>query len=102
MLADVDKTWDQLSEDMAPKDMEVAPTEDAFQSLDGEVEDAIATSIMEMKIPNIVFEDAGVMDVLEALQNQIRRFESNGTRAGRNINLTTNFGKADSPATRRL
>ncbi|MBQ4635106.1 MAG: hypothetical protein IJB64_01585 [Akkermansia sp.] len=102
MLADVDKTWDKLSEDMAPKDMEVAPTEGDFQALDGEVEDAIATSIMEMKIPNIVFEDAGVMDVLEALQNQIRRFESTGTRAGRNINLTTNFGKADSPGYKEI
>ena len=95
MLADVDALWDKTSYDMAPSDLEVGGTVDEFQSLDGEVEDSYATAIAEMKLPNIVFEDAGIMDVIEALQNQIRRFESNGARAGRSINITTNFGKPD-------
>ncbi len=102
MLADVDELWDKTSFDVEPVDMDVASGGEDFQAIDGEVEDSYAAAISEMKIPNIVFEDAGVMDVIEALQNQIRRFESNGARAGRNINITTNFGKPDSPGYKEI
>lgn len=95
MLADVDKQWDSLPLVEGVVDQEIAG-EDSWQAVDSEVEDAYAEAIAEMKIPSIVFEDAGIMDVLEALQNQIRRFEASATYSGRNINLTTNFGKPDS------
>lgn len=95
MLADVDKLWDKTNVDGRPTDMDSSGSAPS-SSVDSEVQDAFATAVSEMRIPSIVFEDAGVMDVLEALQNQIRRFESNGTSSDRPINLTTNFGKPDS------
>lgn len=104
MTAEVDALWDTLEVDAAPSDLDVAVESavEEYQSIDGEIQEAYATSISEMKIPNIVFEEAGIMDVLEALQNQIRRFESTGVKGGRNINLTTNFGKQDSPGYKEI
>lgn len=103
MLADVDAVWDTIEIDSAPVDREIASSAvEEYQSIDGEVQDGYATAITEMRIPNIVFEDAAITDVLEALQNQIRRFESSGTQAGRSINLTTNFGSVDSPGYKEI
>ena len=95
MLADVDQQWDFNVADTLPADQQ--QTAAVAEEVDSEIEDAIATGISEMKLPAINFEDASVTDVLEALQNQIRRFESKGTSVGRAINLTTNFGTPDSP-----
>lgn len=64
---------------------------------DTEAETRIGAAIGEMVMPQVVFDDATVGDVMEALQAQIRRFEASGaSSAGRPINLTANFGTADS------
>ena len=96
MLADVDAQWDKTNPAGAPKDEDTSNAVPSLAGVDTELQDAYATGLAEMTIPSIVFEDAGIMDVLEALQNQIRRFEAQGTSAGRAINLTTNFGNPDS------
>lgn len=97
MLADVDKLWDETKPEGAPSDEDTSnATAPVLAGVDTELQDAFATGLAEMKIPSIVFEDAGIMDVLEALQNQIRRFEAQGSSAGRAINLTTKFGNPES------
>ncbi len=99
MLADVDEQWDMTGYDIAPKDIETAQDAGAAQASEaGEFEEAVATAITDIKIPNISFEEAGIMDVIDALQHQIRRFEGERPQADRRaINITTNFGTPDSP-----
>jgi len=100
-LADVDALW----EEGAPADVSVvAPAEasDASQVADEELINSYSTRLSEMVMPSIVFDDASVADVLEALQNQITRFESQGAPSGRHINLIPNFGLPDSPGYREL
>lgn len=102
MLSDVDSLWDMNRTKDAPEEL---PAEDSTFSpgLDRELQDAYAGRLEEMVLPSIVFDEATITDVIEALQNQISRFESaNGLRAGRHINITTNFGTADTPAYKEL
>ncbi len=62
-----------------------------------ETEARIAEALREMRLAQISFEDASVMDVVEALQGQIRRAEAEGMPAGRHINISPNFGVKGSP-----
>lgn len=62
-----------------------------------ETEARIAAALREMRLAQISFEDASVMDVVEALQGQIRRAEAEGMPAGRHINISPNFGVKGSP-----
>lgn len=96
MISDVDKQWDMTGYDIAPKDMDVSSSGEDVSGIDDTFEDVVAASVAEIRISNISFEDAGIMDVIDALKNQIRRAESKASRAGRVINITTNFGKPDS------
>lgn len=95
-LSEVDKAWE-----------EPAPAEDAVGALaatesgavvrqDAETEDGIASALKEMVLPQIVFEDAPIKDVVEALQGQIARFEAQGQGAARKINIVANFGERES------
>ncbi|MDO5473144.1 MAG: tetratricopeptide repeat protein [Akkermansia sp.] len=100
MLAKVDKQWVESVDDGAPDDK---ATEETFSpGIDAELQNAYARRLEEMVIPTIVFDDAIITDVIEALQNQINRFESSGVRADRYINLTMNFGSPESPAYKQL
>lgn len=92
-LAEVDATW----EEPVPQDAEIADAGAAPQQgevlEDDEAQSRIAVALREMKLPQVTFDDAPVMDVIDALQAQIRRFETNGSSsAGRAVNLTANFG----------
>ena len=100
-LAEVDAQWE---EGMPTDTGIVAPAEasDVSQVADEELINSYSTRLSEMVMPSIVFDDASVVDVLEALQNQITRFESQGVQAGRHINLIPNFGLPDSPGYREL
>lgn len=97
-LEDVDATWhpgaqtDDLDDSVPAA---VAQSGDAVPE-DLEAENRIAAALQDMVMPQITFDDASVMDVMEALQAQITRFEQNGKGAGRHINLTSNFGTVDS------
>lgn len=92
-LAEVDATWDEP----VPQDAEIADAGAAQQQgevmEDEEAQGRIAAALREMKLPQVTFDDAPVMDVIDALQAQIRRFETSGaSSAGRAVNLTANFG----------
>lgn len=96
-LNDVDKLWEE------PLPVDHALVTVAEQTSEGEVlEDAelqsrIGAAIKEMVLPQVVFDDVPVSDVVDALQAQITRFESSGASdAGRHINLTANFGTVGS------
>lgn len=103
-LTEVDSKW--VSESITTaKEMDLpsaAPAETEPLPEDAEVETRIANALEQMVLPQIVFDEAGVMDVIEALQAQIRRFEQNGTGAGRPINLTPNFGATDSEGYKKI
>lgn len=93
-LAEVDSHWvsESITAAQEPGVPSAAPSETEVLPEDAEVEARIANALQEMVLPQIVFDEANVMDVVEALQAQIRHFEQNGTGAGRPINLTTVFG----------
>lgn len=95
-LSEVDKSW----EEPAPVENvigEYATTESgSVVREDAETEERIAAALKEMVLPQIVFEDATIRDVVEALQGQIARFEAQGQGAGRKINILTEFGDRES------
>ena len=95
-LSEVDSAWEEPlpAEEMVG---ELAATESgSVVRQDAETEDRIAAALKEMVLPQIVFEDAPIKDVLEALQGQIARFETEGHSAGRKINIVPNFGDRES------
>ncbi|MCQ2364464.1 MAG: tetratricopeptide repeat protein [Akkermansia sp.] len=92
-LSQVDALW----EESVPQDAEITDAGAGQQQgevlEDEEAQSRIAAALREMVLPQVTFDDAPVMDVIEALQAQIRRFETNGaSSAGRAVNLTANFG----------
>ena len=96
VLSEVDATWEEpLPTEPVARVAAAAETGSVLQQ-DAETENRIVAAIKEMVIPQIVFEDAGVKDVLAAIQGQINRFEAKGIGAGRRINLVPNFGASDS------
>jgi len=103
MLEKVDAEWRE--EDYADEvvDMQVhGEAAGAMVQSDAELFNSYAERLESMVLPSIVFDDAGIMDVIEALQNQIRRFESQNASTGRNINITSNFGTPDTPGYKEL
>lgn len=95
-LSEVDKTWEEPMP-VEESVVEIAATESgSLVRQDAETEDRIAATLKEMVLPQIVFEDAPIKDVVEALQGQIARFESQGQSAGRKINIVSNFGDRES------
>lgn len=103
LLAQADAEW----EEPVPADVS-APVDETANGASAELTDdslkqSYVDRLSEMVLPNIVFDDVRIADVIEALQNQISRFEANGNIAGgRHINLTANFGSPDSPAYKQL
>lgn len=103
MLAKVDAAWNTDMPEDAVLDMQVKSSESGtVVDADVELLNSHANRLDEMVLPSIVFDDAGIMDVIEALQNQIRRFEAESPSGGRTINVTANFGKPDTPGYKEL
>ncbi len=98
MLADVDATWDESPNEVGlpPEAVGTEEPGTVTGALDSEVESSFANALGKMVMPQIVFEEASIADVIETLQNQILRFESSGVNASRHINISTSFGKPDS------
>lgn len=97
-LAEVDAAWEEplpVEETVG----EYAATE-AGKALrpDAETEKSIAETLKNMILPQIVFESASVQEVIDALQGQISRFEAEGQKAVRKINLVSSFGEPGSAA----
>ena len=95
-LAEVDAAWEEPVPDEAAMVDFAASESGGLVQQDAETQNRISGALKEMKLPQIAFEEASVQEVLEALQGQIRRFETQGISAGRRINLVPNFGAADS------
>lgn len=101
MLADVDKAWstdmpEETVADLQQEGAEIQPGADA------ELLNSYADRLDEMVMPSIVFDGAGIMDVIEGLQNQISRFESQAGTNTRHINITPVFGDPTSPQYKEL
>ena len=91
-LAEVDATWEEKVPEELTGDFYESGADSGAGEEQTEVEARIADALKEMKLAQISFEDASVMDVVEALQGQIRRAEAEGLSAGRHINISPNFG----------
>lgn len=95
-LSDVDAAWDTSPVVQDSVGVLAATESGSVVREDAETEDKIVEALREMVLPQIVFEDAPIKDVIEALQAQIGRFEAQGISAGRKINIVTNFGDRES------
>lgn len=95
-LADVDAAWNTAPEVQESTSVLAVTEAGSVVRQDAETEDKIVAALREMILPQIVFEDAPIKDVIEALQAQISRFEAQGIDAGRKINIVTNFGDKES------
>ena len=101
MLTEVDRQW----EEQPPKEEAPVVTDENLPAAGSETvaeENGVADAISRMVMPHVVFDDATLDEVVAALQNQITRFEGNGIRAARSINLVANFGLQSSPAYKSL
>lgn len=95
-LADVDAMWEEpLPDEQGAVQL---PDSDAPLSYDvnDPVENQMVDALRQMQLPQVVFEDASIMEVADALKQQIANFESQGVTAQRSINIVTNFGTPDS------
>ena len=69
-LSEVDKTWEEPMP-VEESAVEIAATESgSLVRQDAETEDRIAATLKEMVLPQIVFEDAPIKDVVEALPEE--------------------------------
>ncbi len=100
MLADVDKQWEESVTGGAPKDL--AEGEDFVAAVDAELQSDFARRLSEMVLEHISFDEATIKDVVDVLQNQIKRFDTASNASGRSINLTTNFGNPNSDSYKKL
>lgn len=98
-LAEADALWEEkVPEELADGlYLATADSEPGYGVEQTETEARIAEVLKEIRLAQISFEDASVMDVVEALQGQIRRAEAGGMSAGRHINISPNFGVKGSP-----
>ncbi|MBQ8901347.1 MAG: hypothetical protein IJY72_10345, partial [Akkermansia sp.] len=92
--------WEESVTYGAPADM--GTNEPFSPGLDEELQNSYSERLAEMVLPSIIFDDAPITEVVDALQNQITRFESTGVKADRHINVTTNFGTPDSPGYKQI
>ncbi len=97
-LAEASSGWDEaMSADTLPADLESSGAASELQgALDSELETSFADALSQMVMPQIIFEDATMAEVIETLQNQVLRFESSGVASARHINISANFGSQNS------
>ncbi len=102
-LSEVDKQWEEGAE-VAPDGLasQLGSSSDVQNALDSELQGSFSDSLDKMVMPQIVFEDATISEVIETLQNQVRRFEASGVAAGRPINISSNFGAPSSKGYKEL
>lgn len=97
-LAEVDAAWEEpLPVEERVGDYAATEAGKALRP-DAETEKSIAETLKNMILPQIVFESASVQEVIDALQGQIARFEAEGQKAVRKINLVSSFGEPGSAA----
>ncbi len=102
-LAEVDQGWDEPTTEVGLPAEAVGSNEgEIIGALDSEVESSFSESLSKMVMPQIIFEDATIGEVIETLQNQIARFESSGVGVARHINISANFGSPNSQGYKEL
>ena len=97
MLSEVDRTWD----DSLGRGDEPSPMKASVEApVEGELEQAeqeYADLFNNMVISSFNVEDASLPEVIDLLQNQVRRNESKGQKAARAANIVGAFGAVGSP-----
>ncbi len=103
MLAEADALWEESPTDVGlPPEAAGGETGGVVGGLDSEVESSFSDALSKMVMPQIIFEEATVGEVIETLQNQIQRFESSGVGSNRHINISANFGTQNSQGYKEL
>ncbi len=102
-LAEVDALWEEPVTDIGlPPEAAGAQDGGVVSALDSELESSFADALAKMVMPQIIFEEASIAEVIETLQNQILRFEAAGVGASRHINISANFGAQSSQGYKEL
>ncbi|MDO4222326.1 MAG: hypothetical protein Q4C88_09430 [Akkermansia sp.] len=105
-MEDVDAQWDDenLENGTAPMPIDEPAAASVSSDVNGGliVEDAVeetrvSHALDDIRLPRIVFDEASVLDVVDALQAQVRRWEKDNPTGARHINVSTDFGPVDSP-----
>lgn len=96
-LAEVDAMWEEPLPDSQPvPQLQEEESSELPYNVNDDAENQIVDVLRQMELPHVVFEDVSIMDVVDALRQQIANFEAKGIKASRNINVVTNFGTPDS------
>ncbi len=102
-LTDVDKAWEESANETGlPPELAQTSQSDAATAANSENDKLFSAALAEMMLPEVIFEEAAIGEVVETLQNQILRFEASGIRSGRRINVSANFGKPGSDTYREI
>ncbi len=103
-LAEVEELWNESPTEVGlpPELIGSETSAETVGAIDGETASSFSEALSRMVMPQIVFEDASIGEVVETLQNQIARFESSGVGSSRNINLSANFGSQNSAGYKEL
>lgn len=107
-LEDVDATWDDEHIEQGVAPLPLDKTEAGAEAISTEtnggliVEDAVeearvSHALDDIHLPHMVFDEAGILDVVDALQAQVKRYERENPTGGRSINISTDFGPVGSP-----
>ncbi len=103
MLAEADALWEESPTEVGlPPEAAGGETGGVVGGLDSEVESSFSDALSKMVMPQIIFEEATVGEVIETLQNQIQRFEGSGVGSNRHINISANFGTQNSQGYKEL
>ena len=104
MIAEVDKTWDDAHNVDAAEPVNIVRAESGGSAAPEPNADelAYAQALEKMHIPAIAIEDADINEVLEVLQNYVLRFEAQGIKTPRHMNILGGFGSAETPGYNEL
>ncbi len=102
-LAEVGKAWEEAPTEIGlPPEAVGSEVSEEQGALDSEVENSFSDALTRMVMPQIIFEEASIGEIIETLQNQIKRFEASGVGAARSINISPNFGTQNSQGYKEL
>lgn len=101
-LSEVDRQWEEPIPDEGAPVAGISEVDSPLPAADAGQAQSFADALENMVLPQIIFDGVTLPEALEALRNQIRRMEAEGVKAGRPINISTNWGGDDTPQNKEL
>ena len=100
LLNEVGEAWNSLLNQEDPPPAGPADAETSLgniSSQDDEVTRAHADALQRMNVPSISLDNVGIEETIDIIRNYIKRFESEGTRSQRLIQIVSDFGSPETP-----